>query len=141
MKLKRILTLGLTLGLAAGLTACKPDSPEERSEWIQKKIQRKLDLNQDQTAKLRQLADAILDAREKVRADRTQTMQAIETLIQSNETTGNSFMHLLIPHMNKVQQEAPAVAEKLAAFNNSLNQEQKTKLLHKFKKHQERHSD
>ena len=44
------------------MTGCKSPSPEQKADWIVKKVTSKLDLNNEQEAKLRAVKEAYLDS-------------------------------------------------------------------------------
>ncbi|MEZ4870705.1 MAG: Spy/CpxP family protein refolding chaperone [Bdellovibrionales bacterium] len=139
MKTKKLLTLGGILGFFVwGLISCSAKTPEEKVKSLQKKVTNRLDLRADQSEQFQQLAAALVDAREKLKADRYDLYSKTEDLLNSDQITADQIMNLINPKLDLIKKEAPKIAEQFAKFHNTLSKEQKSKLVKfvaKAKKH------
>lgn len=94
-----------------------------------KHISRKLDLNAEQRAKLDDAKVAFLDARKRHQADQQRHAEDVNALILSDKLDQAKALSLLEGRQGLVKQEAPALIAKMAVFHDSLNADQKKKLI------------
>jgi Spy/CpxP family protein refolding chaperone len=117
-------------------------SPERRMAWIAKR----LDLNEQQTAKLQAVHEAVRQAREQFHQERTELFEAFAAQIQSARLDEAKLLQLLEQRQALMSQVAPQVIAKVAELHASLTPEQKAKAvehLARFKErmgHHDRHS-
>ena len=98
-------------------------SPERRMAWIAKR----LDLNEQQTAKLQAVHEAMLQAREQFHKERAELFEEIATQIKSERLDEAKVLQLLERRHALMNQVAPQVVAKVAELHASLTPEQKTK--------------
>ena len=98
-------------------------SPERRMAWIAKR----LDLNEQQTAKLQAVHEAMLQAREQFHKERAELFEEIATQIKSERLDEAKVLQLLEQRQALMSQVAPQVVAKVAELHASLTPEQKTK--------------
>jgi protein CpxP len=140
--------LGFGLGLIAALagtgamagvmTGCHGHGPEGRAEWVTAKISSKLDLNDQQKAKLDEVKTAILDARKQHAADRVQGKEELKKLVLSDKLDAAQTKALLERRHQSMESNFDPIFAKVQAFHASLTPEQKQKaadVIDKFASH------
>ena len=133
-KLKIIASILLGSVVIGGLTGCKRHSPEEKAEWIQYKISKKLELNETQKQKLKAVFDEGLKFHMERKAKRPQLAKDIKSMITSDSLSGDQIIKLTEDHRKETQEIIPVVAEKLVDFQKSLSTEQRNQLVEIFDK-------
>ena len=98
-------------------------SPERRMAWIAKR----LDLNEQQTAKLQAVHEAMRQAREQFHKERVVLFDEIVAQIQSERLDEAKVLQLLEQRQALMSQVAPQVVAKVAELHASLTPEQKAK--------------
>ena len=98
-------------------------SPERRMAWVVKR----LNLNEQQTAKLQAVHEAMLQAREQFHKERAELFAEIATQIKSERLDEAKVLQLLEQRQALMSQVAPQVVAKVAELHASLTPEQKTK--------------
>ena len=142
MKHSRLKILGsILLGglLIGGLSGCKRHSPEEKAEYIQYRISKKLELNETQQAKLKELADEGLKIYKERRAKRPEMISDVQAMIRSNDLTTDQIVLFAESRRKPMEEIIPLMAEKLVAFQKTLSTEQREKLVEIMNKFTKRH--
>ena len=98
-------------------------SPERRMAWVVKR----LNLDEQQTAKLQAVHEAMLQAREQFHKERAELFEEIATQIKSERLDEAKVLQLLEQRQALMSQVAPQVVAKVAELHASLTPEQKTK--------------
>ena len=138
MKSKKFCLKLMVLSCFAGLTACGPKTPQERSARIQEKVKDKLELTEAQSASFGKVADAMVNARESLRADRQQMYDKVESLIAADAMSSDDVMAVVNPKLEQIRKEAQVISQTLAEFHGTLTPDQRAelvKLLAKLKQH------
>lgn len=134
----------VTAVLALTLAACghhRHHDPEEKAEWISKKISRKLDLNEDQQAKLKELSDVLVDHHKQRKDKRKEHMNALMEQVTQPALDTAMIQGIFDEHHASMAELAPQVIGKLAIFHASLDDKQKQKLAKKLEKFKRYHHD
>lgn len=144
-KLKKILLLLLGAGfLGSGLVACGHHNmdPEDKAEWVVKKINKELELNDAQLAKLNVLKDKVLSARKSMHENRQQHHEQVVALIQAPTLDQQQVLAMVQTHSDNLTRLSPDIVAALADVLDSLDSEQKQKLINHINEkssHWERH--
>ncbi len=113
--------------------------PEGHSDYIVKKISRKLDLNDAQKEKLVAVQKALLAARNKHREQKQGQWDSLRSNIPGERLDTDALQTMLNGHADTIKGESPQILDKLAEFHASLTAEQKQKLVEHLDKHHKRH--
>lgn len=128
----------LAVGGLLGATGCTHPSPEKRAEWVVSAIKRKLDLNDEQKAKLDAVKQAFLDTRKAHEGDRKKHFEEVKQMILSDKLDANKVKALMQERHKAMEQGFDPVFSKVQEFHASLSPEQKKKaveLMDKFSSH------
>lgn len=109
-------------------------SPERRMAWIAKR----LDLNEQQTAKLQAVHEVMHQAREQFHQERAQLFDEIVAQIQSERLDEAKVLQLLQQRQALMSQVAPQVVAKVAELHASLTPEQKAKAVEHLERFKDR---
>lgn len=126
---KRTAVIISGLALSLTLLGCgHHKTPEEKAEWITKKITSKLDLNTQQQVNFKQLADQVLISKNAVHENRKQHHEKLLTMLDSPTLDQDLLQGIVSDMTSRVNQQSYAVIDKLAGFYDSLNDQQRAKL-------------
>jgi periplasmic protein CpxP/Spy len=100
-------------------------SPERRMAWVAKR----LNLDEQQTAKLQAVHEAMLQAREQFHKERAELFEEIAAQIKSERLDEAKVLQLLEQRQALMSQIAPQVIAKVAELHASLTPEQKAKAI------------
>ncbi|MDH5547297.1 MAG: Spy/CpxP family protein refolding chaperone [Gammaproteobacteria bacterium] len=133
----------ITGALILILSACghHRHDPEEKAEWLNKKITRKLDLGADQQAKLKDVTDVFVKHHKERKSTRKQHMDTLLGLVTQEQIEPQAFQDIFDDHQQSMAAAAPEFFSKLSVFHASLNEEQKRKLAKKLEKFMKYHHD
>ena len=109
-------------------------SPERRMAWIAKR----LNLDEQQTAKLQAVHEAMLQAREQFHKERAVLFDEIVAQIQSERLDEAKVLQLLEQRQALMTQVAPQVVAKVAELHASLTPEQKAKAVEQLERLKDR---
>jgi hypothetical protein len=124
---------GFFLLMAFGaIVGCSSRSPDEKMSWMSEKISNKLDLNEDQELKLKDLMAAFKEQK-KAHADEEGKSQ-LKTMVLSEKLNHDALKGLFAKKQAKMNDSFEAVYPKLEAFHASLNPEQKKEVVEFFEK-------
>jgi periplasmic protein CpxP/Spy len=133
--------IGVSVLLLTGatLSACQHKTPEQRADWMVKKVTRELDLNDAQKAKLEDVKAEMLAARGQMESQHEMMYNEALAQLPSERLDQAKLLQLFEQHQAKMTQLAPAVLAKLAEFHASLTPEQKAKAAEELKEFHDRH--
>jgi hypothetical protein len=114
---------------------CWGPTPEERGEWIVKKVSKKLDLNEAQKGALQDVADQLLAVKKEMHQEQEQIHKEILAMISAEKLNSDRLLEIVESKQKVVDDKAPLIIEKIAVFHSTLNKEQKEKIANQFKKH------
>lgn len=125
------------------LSACghHRHDPEDKAAWMVKKITRKLDLNEDQQAKLKAVSDEFVAHHLAQKDKKKEHMELLMAEVRKPELDKSVLNAMFEERHGHMRELAPKIIDKLAIFHVSLDDEQKEKLADKlehFKKHHSR---
>src|SRR5581483_107689 len=120
-----VLGLALVIGLSA--TACQHKTPEQRAEWMAKKITRELNLNDEQKTKLEAVKQEFLSVRSQMQGQHDAMFTEGLAQVRSERIEEAKMLQLFQQHQEQVTQLAPSVLSKIAEFHASLTPEQRVK--------------
>jgi hypothetical protein len=120
-----LLTISI-LGLSFG---CKNRNPESKAKYIINKVEKKLELNQNQKEKLLKLKDKILTIQKNKIPKKEEFQKDVKKLIVQVSISEVDIKSLLDRKRNDLDQILPEVLPELIDFHASLNPDQKNKLV------------
>ena len=127
--------------IGAGVTAyakrsgfCMDCSPQEKAARLVEKVGDRLDLNQEQSARLNDLAQHLLQLRQEVWDERKQGKDLLLALLAEPTLDQQQVLALVSEKTQLVNDTAPEVVAKVAEFTDSLTAEQKQELVDKLSK-------
>ncbi len=121
------------------LTGCSRHwTPEERAEWVTKRIAKHLDLDQQQIAKLEAVKQEMLAARGRLSKDMQMLFDDAVAQIQADRLDQAKVLQLFERRQELQRQVAPQVIAKLAEFHATLKPEQKAKAAEQLRHFRER---
>ncbi len=140
MKIALILISILALGaLVIGGCAHRYKTPEQRADYFMQKITKKLDLNDEQKAKLNTIKDEMLVVRKEMQSKREEARNTVRDLLNAPRLDQDKALSVVNSHLKDINAQAPRVIAALGGFWDSLNPEQQAKVREKMKKHFEYH--
>lgn len=131
---KIILTTVLSLAVAGGAFAFGSHhyfsnmSAQEKSEMINYRISRKLDLNSEQEVNLELLTGRLAEIMQEVKDNRQDHDKLMQDLISSQTLDQALLLNKIQQKTAAVNEHAPEVVALLAGFVDSLNAEQKAEI-------------
>lgn len=140
----RLAGIATFIGIVAfTLSACghHRHDPEDKAEWIAKKITRKLDLDELQQQKLKAVTDEFVAHHKAHRSQKREHMDKLLSEIRKPELDKSVLNQVVNEHQARINEMAPSIIDKLAEFHASLNDEQKEKLAEKLEHFKNHHHD
>jgi Spy/CpxP family protein refolding chaperone len=121
------------------LAGCGPrhHSPEERADWVTKKITSELELDDTQSAKLATLKTEMLEAGKVMKQRRDDSVDIIKGLLEQPTLDRNQALNLVESHTRTINDQAPRVVAALGDFYDSLRPEQQARLREKLQEFQQ----
>lgn len=135
---KSLRTGALLILVALGLTAvsaCTRPSPEQRAEWITRKVSSELDLTDEQKTHLDAVKQAMIDVRKTHKAERQSYFERVKQLILSEHLDAARVKALMAERQKQLDSDFDSVFEKVAAFHASLSADQKQKAVDLIEKY------
>ena len=136
-----IVTLGGIVSYAApGHLGKHGGMTPEKAEYIVNKVSKKLDLNAEQKQNLDNLKDTILE--QKSLHKKENPREALQALLAEPVLDEAAILTMVQERTTSMNQAAPQIVSSLAAFTNSLSDEQRANIVkfsQKFKKHRRGH--
>ena len=150
---KIIIASVLTVGVAGGVFAYGAHhhysnmTPQEKAEMISDRVERKLELNQEQRQNLDVLALHIADLMQEVKKNRQARMQMFDELISDGPIDQAALLQKINDKTALVNEKAPELVAKVAGFVDSLDADQKAEIRdmvehrrgHRFGGHHDHH--
>lgn len=141
---RRFLTVIGTIVLATTFVYCRPwrnKSPEERAEWITKKITKELDLTESQKNELTRIKEEILAKHRAEKAQRDAQFQELAALVKSDTIDKAKLAELKKKHLALRNSTEDLFLEKGIEFHKILTPEQRVKASETMQKHAKRFSE
>ncbi len=101
-------------------------------------ISNKLDLSEEQKNQLVLLNDKVFTGKEEIEASRSNLRIDFLELVARNELSEDKLLQLIEPLHQQLDSMAPQIIKKIVAFNASLNDEQREKLVDEIHNHSNR---
>jgi Spy/CpxP family protein refolding chaperone len=148
-KFKQTLISTMIFGLLY-LTACSPRhsyhfhghpkfaSPEKRMEWLKEEITDRLELNEDQQARLDEMTNDLVDRGREMRAIRASIRDTLMTELRKSEMNKEDLVQVFSENRAKFEEMISLLADRLVEFHQMLQPEQRAKLVAELEKHQKR---
>jgi len=130
-RLTKIAIVSSVLVIGAGmLAACgyHHKTPEERAEWIVKKVSDELDLNDMQKEKLDVVKTEMMKLRKEFNGDRASTRKQVLALVSQPTLDRDALMNMINVRTQAVSNDAPQIVAAFGDFYDSLNPEQQAKV-------------
>ena len=141
IKFAAIMVAGI--GMLGAMSGCGygfgHKSPQERAEWMVKKVSDELKLNDTQLGKLTALKDELLAVRGDFKQRRSDTIQTIDDLLSQPTLDQSRALALVKERTQEVNAKTPRVVSAFAAFYDSLSPKQQRKLHDEFTERLKRH--
>jgi Spy/CpxP family protein refolding chaperone len=116
------------------------NGPEGRAEWLVKRISNKLELDESQKRQLEQLRDQALELRGEMRSERPRHMEQLLGLLDAPSFDRQAANRLLADKQAWLATVGPQLIDGFADFNDSLRDDQRSKLREMIARHrQHRH--
>jgi protein CpxP len=140
--IKRTLLAISGLALIGTLAACnhrdhRPD-PEAFAQRIMDRVTEKLNLNEEQVARLNGVKEALMTARQEMRKERTDKKSELLSLLDQPTLDQQKALALVNERGDAIKAQAPQVIAAVAAFYDSLTPEQQQTLRTEIQKRMER---
>ncbi len=142
MKRKKIYIPIMTLFLAGGLlfAGCRHHSSHDKADRMIRYITDELSLTSDQTAMLNQFKDEMIKKRVEMKTEKEKHKEVLREELRSDTIDQDRLMNIYLEHKPKMDEMASFVITSYAEFHNSLNEEQRTKLINKLESLEKWHS-
>lgn len=137
----RVLLVLVALSAVAGVTNCRPwkhKSPEERAEWMAKRIAKELDLNDSQKQVLNKIKEDVVAKHKADKANHAANFKELTALIRSEKIDNAKLAELRKRHQQHRESMEAMFVEKALELHKVLTPEQRNKaadLLEKHMKH------
>lgn len=122
----------LGVGIFGAMAGCArhfaQKTPQERAEWLVKKINDELKLNDVQLGKLNALKDELLAVRSDYRKRNSNIRKTIDELLSQPTLDQTRALSLVKERTREVNDKAPQVVAAFANFYDSLTPQQQKKL-------------
>jgi periplasmic protein CpxP/Spy len=142
-KLAVIAVLGV--GLFGAMAGCAHHfthkTPQERADWIVKKIRDELKLNDAQLGKLNALKDELLAVRSEYRKKHGDTQKTVDELLSQPTLDQTRVLAMVKERTQEVNDKAPQVVAAFAGFYDSLTPDQQKKLHDEIIERMKHHHD
>ncbi len=126
MKLFAISLIGLGAWSWGG---CHPKSPEDRAEWMTKKLTKKLDLNEAQQAKFKAAALEMSQTHKKMREEHKKIAAQLIEEAKKPEIKAEDLVKLFGDHQKLAAEQAPIFSAKIVELHKDLTPVQREKLV------------
>lgn len=110
-------------------------SPEQKAAFINGRISSKLDLNDDQEKKLKDVSDEIVDLASEFKALRDRDHEALVALVKSPEMDQAQVLAAFKEREAKIDAKLPGILAKVAELHKTLTDEQRTQIVEMIESH------
>ncbi len=141
--LARVVIVIAALASVAAVTNCRPwkhKSPEERAEWMAKRVTKELDLNDSQKQVLNKIKDEIVARMKTEKADRGQQLKEVTTLLRADTIDNGKLTALRKRHQVHRETMEALFVEKALELHKVLTPEQRNKAADLIEKHMQKFS-
>lgn len=121
--------LVMTVAILGVSVSCKNRTPDQKAEFISKRVQKKLDLNKTQQEKFDVLKNKVLALYKAKDHNKEDFHKDVKKLIMQDKISEVEVKSLLDRKRNHIDQLLPEVLPELIDFHASLGPEQKEKLV------------
>lgn len=129
MKKFKLLMIVLSLSLATSAVYAgkkgNRGNPEERQKQMVEKVTKKLELNDEQQGKLKDLMAAVKKKREQMKEGRKEGQAEVKTLLLAEKLDKAKLKSLFEKRHEALKSNSDEVLDKLIAFHGSLSPDQK----------------
>ena len=135
---KRLLLVAGTIVLLAAIGACRPwkhKSPEERAEWMSKRVAKELDLNDTQKQTLTRIKEELLAKHRAEKPRMEEQLADLNQLIRSESVDKAKLGDLRKKHQAHREAMEAFFIEKAVEFHKVLTAEQRNKAADMLQKH------
>jgi Spy/CpxP family protein refolding chaperone len=130
------------LAAVLGASAChRHHTPAERAEWMTGKVAKRLNLDDQQKAKLAAVKDEVLAARAESQKEHGAIMEAVIAQVQSDRLDQAKLAQLIEQHQAEQTRVMQRALPKVAEWHASLRPEQKAEAVEHIRRWMERHGD
>lgn len=139
----RVLVVVATLASVAAVTNCRPwkhKSPEERAEWMAKRITKELDLNDSQKQVLNKIKDEIVAKHKAEKGNHEIQLQEMTTLLRADTIDNARLTALRKRHQAHRESMEAMFVEKTLELHKVLTPEQRNKAADLMEKHMKKFS-
>jgi len=132
----------MALFLAGGLffAGCRHHSHSDKADRMIRYLTDELSLTGDQTAMLDRFKDEMIQKRVEMKADKEKHKEILKEEIRKETIDQDRLMSIYLEHKPKMDEMVSFVITSYAEFHNSLNDEQRTKLIKKLESLEKWHS-
>jgi len=126
----RVLVVVASLASVAAVTNCRPwkhKSPEERAEWMAKRITKELDLNDAQKQVLNKIKDEIVARMKAEKSERQQQFKEVPTLLRADTIDNGKLTAIRKRHQAHRESMEALFVEKALELHKVLTPEQRNK--------------
>ena len=128
-------------GALVGAGCHRHHTPAERADWMTNKIAKRLDLDDQQKAKLMAVRDEMVAARAESQAEHKAIMEAAIAQVQSDRLDQAQLIQLMDRHQAEQKRVMQRVLPKLTEWHATLRPEQKAEAVEHIGKWMERYGD
>jgi Spy/CpxP family protein refolding chaperone len=123
-----IVTAG-ALVVVGSLAACSyHHDPEHRSQWMQEKVTKKLELNDTQQQQLKSVSDEMLNARESMEQQLGNDREQVLALLDQPTLDQDKVLDMIQSHTQAINEGAPGIVAALGDFYDKLSAEQQAEV-------------
>ncbi len=142
MKRKKIYIPIMALFLTGGLlfAGCRHQSHQDKAERMIRYLADELTLTSNQTAMLDRFKDEMIKKRVEMHADKEKHKNILKEELRSETIDQERLMSIYVDHKPKMDEMVSFVITSYAEFHDSLNEEQRTKLIKKLESLEKWHS-
>ena len=134
-----ISSLALIVGLGACTAKYCSDKPEKQVAWLTEKATDKLDLNDAQQAKFKLFSQSLVNTRQSLKNNKSQTHQELLAMMQQPKLERQRTQAMINEHIAKLQSYTPALVKNFGDFFDTLTAEQRKKLQDELDDHFDHH--
>jgi uncharacterized membrane protein len=124
-----VLGIGVVTAGVAGYGYHHFGDPQKRAEWMMERLESKLQLNTEQTAKLQTLVDELLAVRSDFTQDREAKKDQLLALVSADTLDQQTLLDMVTEKTSSVDQQAPVIIAAIAEFSDSLDAQQRAELV------------
>ena len=133
-----IATVGALL-VVGSISACSHHhDPEHRAQWMQKKVTKKLDLNDSQQEKLQTVSTQMMTARNDMKHQFGNDREQLLALLEQPTLDQDKVLTIIQSHTQTMNDRAPVIVASVGDFYDSLSVEQQAEVRQFVQQHRGR---